>query len=130
MHESGLVGVLETELDLLAEGAIRPLGLRFAVRPDARGGTAATLLLRPEQLEAAPATPDGLHGIVDARLEQSVFLGAARKFVCRLANGASLTAAPTGADGDSLSAVAPGDPIRLAYRRDRPHLSPEGQDDA
>ena len=105
-------------------------GLRFAVRPDATLGAAATLLLRPEQLEAAPEAPDGHHGIVEARLEQSVFLGAARKFVCRLANGASLTAAPTGAEAESLSRVPPGDPIRLAYRRDRPHLIPEGQDGA
>ena len=73
-------------------------GLRFAVGPGAATGTDATLLLRPEQLEAAPETPDGALGIIEARLEQSVFLGSARKFVCRLANGASLTAAPTGAE--------------------------------
>jgi spermidine/putrescine transport system ATP-binding protein len=103
-------------------------GLRFAVGADVTIGAAATLLLRPEQLEAAPEVPDRLLGIVEARLEQSVFLGAARKFVCRLANGASLTAAPTGAEAETLSSVAPGDPIRLAYRRDRPHLIPENQD--
>jgi spermidine/putrescine transport system ATP-binding protein len=105
-------------------------GLRFAVGADVTIGAAATLLLRPEQLEAAPEVPDRLLGIVEARLEQSVFLGAARKFVCRLANGASLTAAPTGAEAETLSSVAPGDPIRLAYRRDRPHLIPENQDGA
>ena len=105
-------------------------GLRFAVGSGAQVGAAATLLLRPEQLEAAPAKPDGSLGVIEARLEQSVFLGSARKFVCRLPNGASLTAAPTGAEAEILGRVDPGDPIRIAYRRDRPHLIPEAPDGA
>ena len=53
-------------------------GLRFAVGPGASVGQRATLLLRPEQLEAAPEAPDGAFGVIEARLEQSVFLGASR----------------------------------------------------
>jgi hypothetical protein len=88
----------------------------------------ATLLLRPEHLEAAPESPDRTFGVIEARYEQSVFLGASRKFVCRLANGATVTAAPTGAGAQALSRVAPGELVRLAYRRDQPHLIP-GADD-
>ena len=104
-------------------------GLRFAVAPGSRSGQTATLLLRPEHLEAAPKSPDASLGLIEARLEQSVFLGATRQFVCRLDNGAVLTAAPTGA-GEGLDGAAPGDLVRLAYRRDQPHLIPEGNDGA
>jgi spermidine/putrescine transport system ATP-binding protein len=103
-------------------------GLRFAVGPGATVGQMATLLLRPEHLEAAPESPDRTFGVIEARYEQSVFLGASRKFVCRLANGATVTAAPTGAGAQALSRVAPGELVRLAYRRDQPHLIP-GADD-
>jgi spermidine/putrescine transport system ATP-binding protein len=97
-------------------------GLRFAVAPGTTVGQVATLLLRPEHLEAAPEAPDAAFGVIEARLKQSVFLGASRKFVCRLANGATVTAAPTGAGAQALSRVAPGELVRLAYRRDQPHL--------
>ena len=103
-------------------------GLSFAVGQDAPVGQAATLLLRPEHLEAAPADPDTSFGVIDATLEQSVFLGSTRKFVCRLANGASLLATPTGVGAEVLGRVDPGGPIRLAYRRDRPHLIQEEAD--
>jgi ABC-type Fe3+/spermidine/putrescine transport system ATPase subunit len=103
-------------------------GLRFAVGPGASVGQTATLLLRPEQLKAAPEAPDAAFGVIEARLEQSVFLGASRQFVCRLANGASVTAAPTGAGAEVLSGIAPGDQLRLVYRRDQPHLI-SGADD-
>jgi hypothetical protein len=85
----------------------------------------ATLLLRPEHLEAAPAEPDAALGVMNATLEQSVFLGATRKFVCRLANGATVIATPTGAGAEALGGIAPGGVLRLAYRRDQPHLIPE-----
>ena len=97
-------------------------GLRFAVGPEATIGQMATLLLRPEHLEAAPESPDRSFGVIEARFEQSVFLGASRKFVYHLANGATITAAPTGAGAQALSRVAPGELVRLAYRRDQPHL--------
>jgi spermidine/putrescine transport system ATP-binding protein len=100
-------------------------GLRFAVEAGAPAGQEVTLLLRPEHLEAAPEAPDGAYGIIEAILVQSVFLGASRKFVCRLANGAMITAAPTGAGAETLGQVAPGASVRLAYRRDQPHLIPE-----
>ena len=97
-------------------------GLRFAVGRGAPVGETATLLLRPEHLEAAPADHDASLGVIEATLEQSVFLGSTRKFVCRLANGAALLATPTGAGAEVLGRVAPGGALRLAYRRDRPHL--------
>jgi spermidine/putrescine transport system ATP-binding protein len=97
-------------------------GVRFAVGAGAPVGQEGTLLLRPEHLEAAPEGPDGTFGVIDATLEQSVFLGASRKFVCRLANGATVTAAPTGDGAEALGGVAPGDPLRLTYRREQPHL--------
>ena len=103
-------------------------GLRFAVGPGVAAGEAATLLLRPEQLGAAPDKPDGALGIVPARLEQVVFLGSSHQFVCRLENGATIVAAPTGAGLEALEGSAPGDVVHLAYRRNEPHLIPEGDD--
>jgi len=98
-------------------------GLRFAVGAGSSPiGQAGTLLLRPEHLEAAPGATDAAFGLIDATLEQTVFLGSSRKFVCRLANGATVTAAPTGDSAEALGAVAPGGHLRLAYRRDQPHL--------
>jgi spermidine/putrescine transport system ATP-binding protein len=103
-------------------------GLRFAVGPGAPVGTVATLLLRPEHFEAAPETANSAFGVIEARLEQSVFLGASRKLVCRLANGAAVTAVPKGVDAEALNGLAPGDPLRLGYRRELPHLIPEAGD--
>ncbi len=105
-------------------------GLALAVGSGAKVGDRATLLLRPEQLDAAPDTPDNSLGILEAVLQQSVFMGASRKFVCRLANGASVTATPMGAGVEALGRVAPGEPLRLAYRRDLPHLIPGTGDGA
>ncbi|MDH3317780.1 MAG: ABC transporter ATP-binding protein [Gammaproteobacteria bacterium] len=102
-------------------------GLRFAVGHGAPIGQMATLLLRPEHLEAAPAEPDSALGVMGATLEQSVFLGATRKFVCRLVNGATVIAAPTGAGAEALGGIAPGGTLRLAYHRDTPHLIPEAE---
>ena len=94
-------------------------GLRFAVGPEATIGQMAT---------AASESPDRSFGVIEARFEQSVFLGASRKFVYHLANGATITAAPTGAGAQALSRVAPGELVRLAYRRDQPHLILEADD--
>ncbi len=103
-------------------------GLRFAVGRGAPIGRKATLLLRPEHLQAAPAEPDAALGVVDATLQQTVFLGATRKFVCRLVNGATVIASPAGAE--ALSGIAPGGTLRLAYHRDKPHLILETHDGA
>ena len=103
-------------------------GLRFTVGSGATIGQMATLLLRPEHLEAAPESPDPAFGVIEARFEQSVFLGASRKFVYRLSNGATVTAAPTGARAQALSGVAPGELVHLTYRRDQPHLIREADD--
>ena len=102
-----------------------PEGLRLALAPGTAPGQAATLLLRPEHFALAPEAPGPELGVIEARLEQTLFLGATRRFVCRVGNGASLSAAPVGEAGEALAAVAPGEPLRLAWRRERPHLIPE-----
>lgn len=105
-------------------------GLSFPVGADARIGETATLLLRPEHLEIETEAPDGSLGVLEATLEQTVFYGAMRKYVCRLASGASVTAMPPGASGETLGNVAPGDRLHLTYRRDAPHLIREASDGA
>lgn len=102
-------------------------GLPLSVGNGARIGEPATLLLRPEQLRVAPENPDGSLGLLDAVLEQSVFYGATSKYVCRLVNGASIAVTPTGNDSETLSEIKPGDSLRLAYDRDKPHLIYEVQ---
>jgi spermidine/putrescine transport system ATP-binding protein len=96
-------------------------GLQFRLAPGADVGERATLLLRPEHLElAAEPGVDGL-ATIDARLEQSIFLGASRQLVCKLANGATITAAPAGLGEREIDLVE-GQPLRLAYRSERPHV--------
>jgi spermidine/putrescine transport system ATP-binding protein len=57
-------------------------GLRFRLAPGASVGERATLLLRPEHLELVQkGSGDGI-ATIDARLEQSIFLGASRQLVC------------------------------------------------
>ncbi len=105
-------------------------GLTFAVGDGARVGEMATLLLRPEHLEMAPETPDSSMGILEVSLEQSIFHGASRKFICRLPNGTSIAAMPTEKSSEALGRITPGERLHLAYRRDRPHLIPEPGDGA
>ena len=106
-------------------------GLRLAIRDGVPAGRRVTMLLRPEQLGGAPAVADRRFGIVEARLEQSVFFGATRQLVCRLGNGAVITVTPTaGSDDDQLLLAQPGAMLRLAYRRTDPHLIEEAQDGA
>ncbi len=104
-------------------------GLRLPIRDDVPAGRRLTMLLRPEQLDGAPVSDDPAFGVLEASLEQSVFYGATRQLVCRLANGASITVTPgSGADGDRLYRAEPGDALRLAYRRADPHLIQEASD--
>lgn len=104
-------------------------GLRLALAPGAAPGQRATLLLRPEHLRLAPDASNGALGVFEARLEQSIFLGSQRQFVCRLASGTSVTVAPVGADEERLAAVEPESVVRLAYSRERPHLIPDSGDE-
>ncbi|MEM8951757.1 MAG: ABC transporter ATP-binding protein [Pseudomonadota bacterium] len=99
-------------------------GLRFRLAPGAPVGERTTLLLRPEHLELVPKDSGDGKGAIDARLEQSIFLGASRQLVCKLANGATVTAAPAGL-GEKESDLVDGQAIQLAYRLDRPYLIPE-----
>ena len=71
-------------------------GLRISVGAGPRDGDSATLIIRPEQLSIAPQDPDDSMGVLDAVLEQTVFKGATRQYVCRLTNGAAVSATPTG----------------------------------
>jgi ABC-type Fe3+/spermidine/putrescine transport system ATPase subunit len=97
-------------------------GLSFAVGAGAPVGETATLLLRPEHLSIAPDRADGSLGVFDARLEQSVYYGATRQYVCRLANGTLITATSAGIADETTRQLQPGDSLRLAYQRDVPHL--------
>ncbi len=97
-------------------------GFHIAVGSDATVGDKATLIIRPEHLELAPESNDHSLGILEAVLEQSVFLGSTHQYVCRLANGTSISATPTGASDEAFGRVNPGEKIRLAYRRSIPHL--------
>ncbi len=105
-------------------------GLSFCVGSGAKIGETATLLLRPEHLDIAPEAPDDSLGILEATLEQTVFYGATRKYVCRLANGTSIAATPAGNGKEALSRATPGAQLRLAYRREAPHLIREANDGA
>ncbi|MEM9441480.1 MAG: ABC transporter ATP-binding protein [Pseudomonadota bacterium] len=96
-------------------------GLQFRVSPGAAVGKRMTLLLRPEHLGLAEEGGDEGIATFDAQLEQSIFLGASRQLVCKLANGATVTAAPAGLGEQDISLVE-GQSIQLAYRLDRPHL--------
>lgn len=96
-------------------------GLQFCVALGAAVGKRATLLLRPEHLVLAQeGRGDGM-ATIEARLEQSIFLGASRQLVCKLANGSTVTAAPAGL-GEQETDLVVGQAIQLAYRLDRPHL--------
>ena len=97
-------------------------GLSIPVGPGPGVGQQATLIIRPEHLDFAPQNPDPSTGILDAVLEQSVFRGATRQYVFKLANGATISATPTEAGDTAFSRFASGDPVRLAYRRSALHL--------
>ena len=105
-------------------------GLSLPVGASAKVGETMTLLLRPEHLEMAPQGREDSVGVLDATLEQSVFQGATRKYMCRLANGTLIAAAPSGESHEALSRVMPGESVRLAYQRDRPHLIAKSRDGA
>jgi len=105
-------------------------GLSFAVGGSAMTGDVATVLLRPEHLGLAPEKPDSSWGVLEATLDQVVFYGSTHKYLCRLANGVQITAAPAGNGDGALAGFAPGDAIRLAYRREQPHLIRETKDGA
>jgi ABC-type Fe3+/spermidine/putrescine transport system ATPase subunit len=98
--------------------------LHFRLAPGAAIGERASLLLRPEHLELASEADGDSLATIDARLEQSIFLGASRQLVCRLANGATITAAPAGL-GERRIDFVEGQALRLAYRPERPHIIPE-----
>ena len=108
------------------DGLILPVGAASA-----KIGATMTLLLRPEHFVIASESGAGEDkdkssmGILNTTLEQSVFQGATRKYVCRLANGTTITATRAEANDERLSRATPGDSICLGYPRDVPHLITE-----
>ena len=102
-------------------------GLSIPVGRGPNVGDNATTIIRPEHLNIASSESDNSLGVLDCVLEQSVFRGATRQYVCILKNGTSITAMPTGSDDEALSQIAPGSPIQLAYRRNVPHVIIESE---
>ena len=96
-------------------------GLVLSVGAGAQIGETAALLLRPEHLRLAPDQTDESLCVLEATLERSVFHGAIRKYVCRLSNGALLTASLE-TNNSEFDCITAGDRLRLAYPRDLPHL--------
>ena len=104
-------------------------GMRFAVPHGTPTGSRMTMLLRPEQLLPAPASPDPALGTIEAVLEQTVFIGATRQLVCRAGDGTMVTTSrPAGAAGAAFTEALPGERLILAYRRDDLHLIDESLD--
>ncbi len=97
-------------------------GLELPVGVGPNVGDSATLIIRPEQLEIAEENPDDSVGILEVVLEQSFFQGATNKYVCQLANGLSVSVVPAGAGNEAFKRVSPGERVRLAYRRNEPHV--------
>ena len=97
-------------------------GFQIAVGTGAAIGDRATVIIRPEHLELAPQQLDRSLGVLEAVLQQSVFLGSSHQYICQLANGALILATPTGSSDTAFNRVNPGDKVRLAYRRSAPHL--------
>ncbi|MFK7893803.1 MAG: ABC transporter ATP-binding protein [Granulosicoccus sp.] len=101
-------------------------GLRLPVKTGAEPGATMTLLLRPEQLQISTQhRSDASTGILNATMEQSIFMGSTRKYVCRLANGVSITASPSSEDSNTPGRIDVGVPVQLTYERDQPHLIDE-----
>ena len=102
-------------------------GIRLPVNASVTPGTTMTLLLRPEQLQISTTNRhDAATGVLTATMEQSIFMGSTRKYVCRLANGLPITASPPGSEGnDTHNQIAVGEPVQLTYHRDQPHLIDE-----
>mgnify|MGYP001376109133 CR=1 FL=1 len=97
-------------------------GLELPVGVGPKVGDNAMLIIRPEQLTIAQENPGDSVGILEAVLEQSFFQGATNKYVCRLANGLSISVIPAGDGNEEFKRVSPGEKIRLAYRCNDPHV--------
>ncbi len=97
-------------------------GLVLPVNTEPAAGSRATMIIRPEQLSVAKENPDASSGVLDVVLEQSFFQGANHRYVCRLDNGMSVTAIPSGSSQKTLAQVSPGQHLKLAYERCHPHV--------
>ncbi|MBX2880191.1 MAG: ABC transporter ATP-binding protein [Granulosicoccus sp.] len=101
-------------------------GIRLPVKHSAKPGATMSLLLRPEQLKISKGNcSDTAVGVLNATMEQSIFLGSTRKYVCRLANGLSITASPADDSNAAISQINLGESVQLTYHRDQPHLIDE-----
>lgn len=108
------------------------LQVPIAVGSTTSSAATATVMIRPEQLEIAEraersgsAGVDTAFGRLDAVLEQSIFQGATRRFVCRLTDGRTVSATPT-TRLDAARHLADGEPVSLVYRRSDIHVINQG----
>jgi spermidine/putrescine transport system ATP-binding protein len=105
------------------------LAIRLGDPPAAfEHGQRAAVLIRPEDLELAPAgadLPDGHTGI-DAILSQTVFVGSDFQVVAHTQNGHPLKATIRDPSRRLAAALRHGAAVRFHYRLDAPRLLPPG----
>lgn len=100
-------------------------GLELIV--EARGftpGAQVDVLLRPESLEISRGARDGARPLLDATIEQVVFVGSALEVRARLADGTAVTALHRDTRGGAASGLGPGQAVRLAYDPASAHAMP------
>lgn len=94
---------------------------------DGRGDGESILLIRPEDLLVPDAghEPDSAqYGSLEVTLRQAVFLGTDFQLICALADGTTVKAIVRDTARRTVSALRPGDPVRLHYWLDSPCLIP------
>lgn len=103
-------------------------GLEVPVGTGAKVGDTATVIIRPQQLTIADEHSDITMAGVDGVMEQSFFQGSTHKFVYKLADGSSISVIPSAASQEAFNRISPGQRVRLAYRRNEPHIIVESTD--
>ena len=103
--------------------------LKFKLPGALAAGTPATLLIRPEHLvietPEAGADAEG-YGRIEAKLQQTVFLGTDFQLICALPNGAPLKAIVRDSARDAAARLSAGDDVSFRYWLGSPHVIPEG----
>jgi len=110
----------ENPVLITEEGLQLPVGL--GAKGGSKTGSSATLIIRPEQLSIANSIHDDSLCVLDVELQQSYFQGATYKYVCKLPNGQSISAIPSGAGNNAYKHISPGERFQLAYSRDDVHV--------
>ena len=102
--------------------------LTFKLPDDAATREQATLLIRPEHLvvETPEASTEAEgYGRIEARLQQTVFIGTDFQLICTLPNGAPLKAIVRDSARDAAARLSEGDAVTFRYWLGSPHLIPE-----